>query len=82
MMIYEYKVELDFISPEAAEPDWMQSEYDTFFIAVAVNIRFYLFSVSRIDDSFKMCIAHGVNRLEIENQLDIYAMAEEEMGFE
>ena len=40
--------------------------------------------VNRIDDFVKMCLARGwlVNRLDIENQLDIYAKAEEEIEFE
>lgn len=40
--------------------------------------------VNRIDDFVKMCLARGwlVNRLDIENQLDVYAKAEEEIMFE
>lgn len=40
--------------------------------------------VNRIDDFIKMCMARGwlVNRLDVENQLDIYAKAEEEIVFE
>lgn len=40
--------------------------------------------VNRIDEFVKMCIARGwlVNSLVIENQLDIYAQAEEEIEFE
>ena len=40
--------------------------------------------VNRIDDFVKMCRARGwlVNRLDIENQLDVYAKAEEEIEFE
>lgn len=40
--------------------------------------------VNRIDDFVKMCLARGwlVNRLDIENQLDVYARAEEEIEFE
>lgn len=40
--------------------------------------------VNRIDDFVKMCLARGwlVNRLDIENQLDVYAKAEEEIEFE
>ena len=37
----------------------------------------------RIDDFVKMCMAYGwlVNRLDVENQIDIYARAEEEIEF-
>ena len=40
--------------------------------------------VNRIDDFVKMCFARGwlVQRLDIENQLDLYAKAEEEIEFE
>ena len=40
--------------------------------------------VNRIDDFVKMCLARGwlVQRLDIENQLDLYAKAEEEIEFE
>jgi hypothetical protein len=40
--------------------------------------------VNRIDDFIKMCMARGwlVHRLDIENQLDVYAKAEEEIEFE
>lgn len=40
--------------------------------------------INRIDDFIKMCMARGwlVNRLEIENQLDVYVKAEEEIEFE
>ena len=40
--------------------------------------------VNRIDDFVKMCLARGwlVSRLDIENQLDVYAKAEEEIEFE
>lgn len=40
--------------------------------------------VNRIDDFIKMCMARGwlVNRIDIENQLDVYAKAEEEIVFE
>ena len=39
---------------------------------------------NRIDDFIKLCMARGwlVNRLDVENQLDIYAKAEEEIEFE
>lgn len=38
---------------------------------------------NRIDDFVKMCEAKGwlVNRLDVQNQLDIYARAEEEITF-
>ena len=40
--------------------------------------------VNRIDDFIKMCMARGwlVNQLDIENQLDVYAKAEEDIAFE
>lgn len=40
--------------------------------------------VNRIDDFIKLCMARGwlVNRLDIENQLDVYAKAEEDIIFE
>lgn len=40
--------------------------------------------VNRIDDFIKMCMARGwlVHRLDVENQLNVYAMAEEEIEFE
>ena len=40
--------------------------------------------VNRIDDFVNMCMARGwlVNRLTVENQLDVYAKAEEEIEFE
>lgn len=40
--------------------------------------------VNRIDDFIKMCMARGwlVHRLDIENQLDVYAKAEEDIVFE
>ena len=40
--------------------------------------------VNRIDDFVKLCLARGwlVSRLDIENQLDVYAKAEEEIEFE
>lgn len=62
----------------------MQSEHDTTFTDVATNVRFYLFSVTRIDDFFKYIygMGGGVHRLEIENRLDIYAEADEEIHFE
>ena len=40
--------------------------------------------VNRIEDFIKMCMARGwlVNRLDIENQLDVYIKAEEEIDFD
>lgn len=40
--------------------------------------------VNRIDDFIKMCMTRGwlVNQLDMENQLDVYAKAEEEIDFE
>jgi predicted DNA-binding WGR domain protein len=40
--------------------------------------------VNRINDFIKMCMARGwlVNRLDVENQLDVYVKAEEEIEFE
>jgi len=40
--------------------------------------------VNRIDDFIKLCMARGwlVNQLDIENQLDVYAKAEEDIVFE
>ena len=42
-----------------------------------------MYGKNRIDDFVKMCMAHGwlVNRLDVENQIDIYARAEEEIEF-
>ena len=49
---------------------------------VVVTLR-EMYGKNRIDDFIKMCMAHGwlVNRLDIENQIDIYARAEEEIEF-
>ena len=40
--------------------------------------------VNRIDDFIKLCMARGwlVNRLDVQNQIDVYAKAEEEIIFE
>ena len=40
--------------------------------------------VNRIDDFIKLCLAKGwlVTKLDVENQLDVYAKAEEEIEFE
>ena len=42
-----------------------------------------MYGKNRIDDFVKMCMAYGwlVNRLDVENQTDIYARAEEEIEF-
>ena len=121
-MIYEYKIESDFIFPEAVEPDPMQIKNDTIFTVVVSNIPdgetkkyedwfastfldFHCcqcvdfrgksasytradpvlsFFGNRIDDFFKMYMAREwlVHRPEIENRLDIFAKAEEEINFE
>ncbi|NBH82138.1 hypothetical protein D7X88_07885 [bacterium C-53] len=69
------EIKPNFISPEAAELDRIQSEYDVIFEMNGVN---------RMDDFIKMCMARGwlVNQLDIENQMDIYAKAEEDIVFE
>ena len=50
---------------------------------VVVTLR-EMYGKNRIDDFIKMCMAKGwiVNRLDVENQLDVYAKAEEEIEFE
>ncbi len=69
------EIKPNFISPEAAELDRIQSEYDVIFEMNGVN---------RMDDFIKICMARDwlVNQLDIENQLDIYAKAEEDIVFE
>ena len=39
---------------------------------------------NQIDDFIKMCMARGwlVSKLDVQNQLDVYAKAEEEIKFE
>ena len=41
-------------------------------------------AVNRINDFIKMCMARGwlVSKLDVQNQLDIYMKAEEEITFE
>ena len=43
-----------------------------------------MYGKNRIEDFVKMCEAKGwlVNRLDVQNQLDIYARAEEEIKFD
>ncbi len=43
-----------------------------------------MYGKNRIDEFAKSCMAHGwlVNRLDVQNQMDIYALAEEEIEFE
>ena len=43
-----------------------------------------MYGKNRIDDSAKMCEAKGwlVNRLDVQNQIDIYERAEEEIKFD
>lgn len=50
---------------------------------VVVTLR-EMYGKNRIDDFIKMCMAKGwiVNRLDVENRLDVYAKAEEEIEFE
>lgn len=40
--------------------------------------------VNRIDDFIKLCMVRGwlVNRIDIQNQIDVYSKAEEEIEFE
>ena len=40
--------------------------------------------VNRIDDFIKLCMARGwlVNRLDVQNQIDVYSKAEEEIKFD
>lgn len=43
-----------------------------------------MYGVNRIDDFIKLCMARGwiVNRLDVENQIDVYVKAEEDVEFE
>ena len=43
-----------------------------------------MYGKNRIDDFIKMCMAKGwiVNRLDVENQIDVYTRAEEEIVFD
>lgn len=61
----------------------LQKRKDPLQFGVVVTLK-EMNGVNRIDDFVKMCLARGwlVNRLDIENQLDIYAKAEEEIEFE
>lgn len=56
---------------------------ETMQFGVVVTLK-EMYGKNRIDDFIKMCMAKGwiVNRLDVENQLDIYAKAEEEIEFE
>ena len=61
----------------------LQKRKDPLQFGVVVTLK-EMKGVNRIDDFVKMCLARGwlVNRLDIENQLDVYAKAEEEIEFE
>lgn len=61
----------------------LQKRKDPLQFGVVVTLK-EMNGVNRIDDFVKMCLARGwlVNRLDIENQLDVYAKAEEEIEFE
>lgn len=61
----------------------LQKRKDPLQFGVVVTLK-EMNGVNRIDDFMKMCLARGwlVNRLDIENQLDVYAKAEEEIEFE
>ena len=61
----------------------LQKRKDPLPFGVVVTLK-EMNGVNRIDDFIKMCLARGwlVNRLDIENQLDVYAKAEEEIEFE
>lgn len=56
---------------------------ETMQFGVVVTLR-EMFGKNRIDDFVKMCMAKGwiVNRLDVENQIDVYAKAEEEIELE
>ncbi len=60
-----------------------RKEKDSLPFGVVVTLK-EMNGVNRIDDFVKMCLARGwlVQRLDIENQLDLYAKAEEEIEFE
>lgn len=60
----------------------LQKRKDPLQFGVVVTLK-EMNGVNRIDDFVKMCLARGwlVNRLDIENQLDIYAKAEKEIEF-
>lgn len=61
----------------------LQKRKDPLQFGVVVTLK-EMNGVNRIDDFVKLCLARGwlVNRLDIENQLDVYAKAEEEIEFE
>lgn len=61
----------------------LQKRKDPLQFGVVVTLK-EMNGVNRIDDFVKMCLARGwlVNRLDIENRLDVYAKAEEEIEFE
>lgn len=61
----------------------LQKRKDPLPFGVVVTLK-EMNGVNRIDDFVKMCLARGwlVNRLDVENQLDVYAKAEEEIEFE
>lgn len=61
----------------------LQKSKDPLQFGVVVTLK-EMNGVNRIDDFVKMCLARGwlVNKLDIENQLDVYAKAEEEIEFE
>ena len=61
----------------------MQRRKEPLQFGVVVTLK-EMNGVNRIDDFIKMCMARGwlVNQLDIENQLDIYAKAEEVIVFE
>lgn len=61
----------------------LQKRKDPLQFGVVVTLK-EMNGVNRIDDFVKMCLARGwlVNKLDIENQLDVYAKAEEEIEFE
>lgn len=61
----------------------LQKRKDSLPFGVVVTLK-EMNGVNRIDDFVKMCLARGwlVQRLDLENQLDLYAKAEEEIEFE
>ena len=61
----------------------LQKRKDPLQFGVVVTLK-EMNGVNRIDDFVKLCLARGwlVSRLDIENQLDVYAKAEEEIEFE
>lgn len=61
----------------------LRKRKDSLQFGVVVTLK-EMNGVNRIDDFVKLCLARGwlVSRLDIENQLDVYAKAEEEIEFE